>query len=1056
MQGKTIHHYKVLEELGRGGMGVVYKAEDTKLKRTVALKFLPPNILASDEEKARFIHEAQAAAALHHPNICTIYEINEAEGQTFISIAYLEGFCLSEKLKEGPMDALEVTRIAVQITRGLQAAHEKGIIHRDIKSSNIMITEDGRATIMDFGLAKSARQTYKTQQDTKVGTIAYMSPEQTRGENVDFRTDIWSLGVLMYEMVTGQRPFRGDYDEAVIYSILNEEPIPISDHVSDVPPVLDAIIQKAMAKKPADRYETTAEMVENLNDIYEELRFDTTSSRRGSRLSSIRRGKEPVAKSLFAPRVLLVLAVYLIAAGGGFKTVEWAANRFVLSPHLTTVVLVGLLSLIPSVWILAARKTGEAPLWSKLTRIGVPANVLVSLILLYALFYGRDIGAATKTVTVQDETGTTIERVIPKREFRKSLALYFLDNKTDNSDYEWITGALAMLIEIDLYQDPFIHQRSSIDEAARQKLQEAGFSKWSEAPWNLKRKIADDAHVDHLLTGSFALEEDEWVVTMQLHESKSARLVDTKSYREKNLFALVDQATVDIRKDLGIPEGHIEANPDLPVSEMVTASMPALEQFCIGVHSLLAQDWPGSVEYLERAVELDSTFAYGYFVLFQVSRATNNIDRANEAIQLAMQHLYKLPERVQFVMKANYYSHTGDADKLLALGQMMVELRPDDIDARTILAAVRLQRYESELAIEQYKQILEIDPSRTEFLQTIASNYRGMGQFDLAAHYYELYLEKHPNDADAYHAFGMLYDVQGNYEKAKELYAKAIIIEPNNVSVLVDIGDIDEKLGKDKSALDNYNQALALAKTSQDRIRTYESIRNFYSNRGQMEKTIEQLQLLWAEQEKSAPPVSAQLMKLEDLCLFVRAGREKEAVDIIGTIEKALSPPLDQLVHYGQLCIYSELEDQDKAADALANLKTAIDTYKWERIRDEAWTYEGNIEEFRGNYEAAIRCYEEALKLNPTDYVVHRKIGRCYRKLEQNDEAISSLNKMIKIYPNDPATHYELALVYKKMGNQTRAMEHLKKALDWWENADPEFNPAKKARATLAEWESSE
>jgi serine/threonine protein kinase/tetratricopeptide (TPR) repeat protein len=991
MQGKTVQHYKIIEELGRGGMGVVYKAEDTKLKRTVALKFLPPNILATEEEKSRFIHEAQAAASLHHPNICTIYEINEAEGQTFISMAYLDGQGLNESTGQGPMKPQDVTRIALQVSRGLQAAHENNIVHRDIKSSNILIAPDGRVTIMDFGLAKSTRQTYKTQQDTKMGTIAYMSPEQTRGEEVDHRTDIWSLGVLIYEMVTGQRPFRGDYDEAVIYSILNEEPIPISDHVSDVPEELQAIISKAMAKKPADRYQTTAELVEDLDILHEEMSYSSTSSRRSSRISAIKAGQLTDKKSFFKPRVLAVFGACIIIA---------------------------------------------------------------AVALLYVFFSGREIGATTKTVTVQDETGQTIERTVPKNEFRKSVALYFLENKTGDSEHEWITGGASSLLEIDLYQDLFLHLRSCIDEEARQDLQEAGFTDWSEAPWNLKRKIARDANFDYLITGSYALEQDEWVITILLHESKSARLVDTNIHRGRDLFALIDEASVEIRKDLGVPDQQIETNPDLPVSEMVTSSMPAFKDLCMGIHTVLIQDWEGSVAYLERAVATDSTFAYGYFVLAQIYRAINNREKADAANLMAMQHLYKLPERLRFVMKLNYYASIGEADKVLAIGKMMVELQPNDIEAHRIMALLRQQLNELDLAIEEYKKILEIAPSRTETLQTIANLYRRMGQFDLASEYYEQYLEKHPNDADAYHAFGQSFEIQGEYSRARELYEKALIIEPQNIPVLVDVADIDGNLGEDESALKKYEQALALAKTSQDRIRTRESMTRFFTRRGQMEKAIGQIKLTWEEQEKSSAPVNAHIMKLGDIRNFVIAGREGEALDVLKRIERDLDPPLDELINIGYCDIYIELGDTSNAAHALAEMKQAIDTYKWETLRDNAWSAQGEIEEAQGNYEEAIRCYEENLKLNPTNNRMHRNIGRCYRNLGQNDKAIASLEKTIKILPNDPETNYEFAILYEDLGDRQKAMEHLRRALDWWADSDPGYAPAEKARATLADWES--
>ena len=224
MIGKTILHYRIIEKLGEGGMGVVYKAEDSKLKREVAIKFLPHHISANKEERQRFEIEAQAAAALNHPNIATIHAIEEYDNQVFIVMEYLEGSELKEKVSKGRLSLDESLDIMEQIAKGLQAAHQKGITHRDIKSSNIMITQTGTVKVMDFGLAKVRGTSQITKFGTTLGTTAYMSPEQSRGEHVDHRTDIWSLGVIMYEMLAGQMPFKGDFEQAVIYSILNEDP----------------------------------------------------------------------------------------------------------------------------------------------------------------------------------------------------------------------------------------------------------------------------------------------------------------------------------------------------------------------------------------------------------------------------------------------------------------------------------------------------------------------------------------------------------------------------------------------------------------------------------------------------------------------------------------------------------------------------------------------------------------------------------------------------------------------------------------------------------------
>ncbi|NLP10718.1 protein kinase [bacterium] len=268
MIGKTFSHYKILAKLGEGGMGVVYKAEDLKLKRTVALKFLPPELTRDPEAKERFIQEAQAASALDHPNICTIHEIDETEDwQLFIVMACYEGETLKKKVASGQLSVDSVIDISIQIAQGLAKAHEHGITHRDIKPANVMITNDGVVKILDFGLAKLKGQIGMTKAGMTLGTVAYMSPEQAQGEAVDERSDIWSFGVVLYEILTGQLPFKGEYEQAVIYSILNETPEPVSSLRSTVPTELERIVNLCLAKNPADRYQQMTELLADLRSL---------------------------------------------------------------------------------------------------------------------------------------------------------------------------------------------------------------------------------------------------------------------------------------------------------------------------------------------------------------------------------------------------------------------------------------------------------------------------------------------------------------------------------------------------------------------------------------------------------------------------------------------------------------------------------------------------------------------------------------------------------------------------------------------------------------------
>jgi len=267
MIGKTISHYKILEKIGEGGMGVVYKAEDTKLKRIVALKFLHPDLVRDTEAKERFVQEAQAAAALDHPNICTVHEINESDGQTFIAMAFVEGQSLKDKIKTGQLELDEALDLTSQVAEGLHAAHKKGITHRDIKPANIVLTKEGLAKIMDFGLAKLSWGVDLTKTATIMGTVAYMSPEQATGERVDQRTDIWSLGCILYEMLTGRRPFKSTHDQAAIYSILNDEPEPITRVRNDVPVGIEKILQTCLQKDPHNRYSDMEALISYLKFV---------------------------------------------------------------------------------------------------------------------------------------------------------------------------------------------------------------------------------------------------------------------------------------------------------------------------------------------------------------------------------------------------------------------------------------------------------------------------------------------------------------------------------------------------------------------------------------------------------------------------------------------------------------------------------------------------------------------------------------------------------------------------------------------------------------------